>query len=116
MQYFIDGCCSDELISADVIYHLSPIYYYCLEVILVQTIIDNKQDSSETDGIYSLHVKVETKTNSSRAPAISHVELSCRSLQFLSILLVRGDHCVGNSSTSRLFLTYVIIKVMSFEV
>jgi len=40
---------------------------------------------------------------------ISHAELICRSLQLLSIILVRGDHCVGECNFS--LLCILLIKI-----
>jgi len=42
----------------------------------------------------SLRWRLVTVTNTTIVAVVSHAELSCRSLQ--SILLVRGDHCVGD--------------------
>ena len=55
---------------------------------------------------------------------ISHAELSCRSLQSLSILLVRGDHCVGDCTCHQIllvcifwlwsFLSYFVLSLFCF--
>ena len=57
----------------------------------------------------SLNFDMSTMTDF-QVKANSHAELSFRSLQSLSILLGRGDHCVGDSNkvrTSHITCTHV---------